>query len=82
MSPSKPKHPCLSCRLPDCDDESKRCPLRRIAAQFQYMAARRQPIPDDLREQHRIAKHELWEITYNERRRARYHERQGADAHA
>lgn len=70
-------HPCLTCRLPDCDDESPRCPLRRICGQFQYLAKRRLPIPDDLRAQHRIAKHELWEIVNNERRRKGiYRERQ------
>lgn len=70
-------HPCLTCRLPGCDDESPRCPLRRIAGQFQYLAKRKLPISEDLREQHRIAKRELWEITYNERRRrAIYRERE------
>ncbi len=31
-------HPCLSCRLPDCEDNSPGCPLRRAANRFKRTA--------------------------------------------
>lgn len=63
-------HPCLSCSLPDCDDKSPRCPLRRIASEHQRLRRRKLPIPAELDAHHRIARYELYYIALNERRRA------------
>lgn len=53
-------HPCFSCHLPDCDDESYRCPLRRATRFFQSATRRGDPISDELRRARNIAYAELY----------------------
>ncbi|WP_313193077.1 hypothetical protein [Shinella zoogloeoides] len=69
MTVDRRNHPCLSCPLPDCDDESPKCPLRRILSRESAMRRRGEAVPDDLRRDRTIAYQEIYGEARNERRR-------------
>lgn len=58
-------HPCFSCPLPDCDDKSSRCPLRKILSRESVMRRQGVPVSQELRQQRSIAYREIY---YWERR--------------
>ena len=64
-------HPCLSCPLPDCNDESPKCPLRRILSKESCMRRRGEFVPEDLRHQRSIAYYEIYHWAKVERMRLR-----------
>jgi hypothetical protein len=49
-------HPCLTCSLPDCDDKSRKCALRRALATYERCRAHLTP---EIREARRVAYAEL-----------------------
>lgn len=56
---SEPDHPCLTCPLPDCDDRSSRCPLRKALSA--YTRARHQKrISAEIRRGYAIAFREFY----------------------
>lgn len=56
---SKVTHPCLTCHLPDCDDTSPRCPLRRAYAELQRYRYCNQAVPEDVRIRGNLAFREI-----------------------
>lgn len=52
-------HPCFSCRLPDCDESSKRCTLRMAINRYESLRTKGQEIPEDVRVLYRLARREL-----------------------
>jgi hypothetical protein len=62
-------HPCLSCHLPDCDDSSPRCPLRKAYSEAIYLRRQGLPIDDDLIRRKSIAFNELYHWPRAERER-------------
>lgn len=68
-------HPCLSCPLPDCDDSSSKCPLRKILSRESTMRKRGEQVPDELRRLRSIAYYEIYHWEKVERQRLR---REGA----
>ena len=55
-------HPCLSCRLPDCDDRSARCELRRAARLYDRARRGEEVMTDEVRHAAVIAFRELWDL--------------------
>lgn len=66
--PTSPKHPCLSCTLPDCDDRSPRCELRRAVALYSRTRKHGGVVTDDLRAAATTAHYELWQLEARARR--------------
>jgi hypothetical protein len=64
----KALHPCLECRLPDCDEESKRCGLRVAICAYKN-ALKRKAMTPQIRQRHNLAFTELYGRDRNERRR-------------
>lgn len=62
-------HPCLSCRLPDCDDADPRCNLRQALNDYNR-ARRRKAITAEVRARNTIAYQEIYGADRNERRKA------------
>ncbi len=52
-------HPCFSCRLPDCDESSKRCALRMAINRYKNLRAKGQEVPQDMSVLYRLARREL-----------------------
>lgn len=69
MTVDRRNHPCLSCPLPDCDDESPKCPLRRILSMESSFRRRGEAVPEELRRKRTIAYQEIYGLARNERRR-------------
>lgn len=61
-------HPCLSCALPDCDDASKSCGLRRAIALRDRKRRLQLPLSAAEREAYNAAWTELYGISRNARR--------------
>lgn len=55
-----PPHPCLCCSLPDCDEKSKACGLRRALNRYYYFRRRNLPVPDNVRALYSLAWRELY----------------------
>jgi hypothetical protein len=72
-------HPCLSCRLPDCDDRDRRCALRKALTTYQYLTRAKQPIPDDLRRSRNLAHREFYVETISRSSAACYQRRKLAN---
>lgn len=62
-------HPCLDCKLPDCDDKSKGCALRIALNRYDSFKRKGVKAPDDVRQKNAIAYRELYAPAKNERRR-------------
>ena len=52
--------PCFTCSLPDCDDTSIRCGLRRAEAQYRQLKKDGLPIPEDVRLRYAAAHQERY----------------------
>ena len=52
-------HPCLKCKLPDCDDTSRFCALRRAVRLYDSARKQKKPISDELRATYSLALREL-----------------------
>lgn len=63
-------HPCLDCPLPDCDETSSKCNLRRAANTYHNLRRRGEHISDEVRQRYNIAFAELHADKRNEKRRA------------
>lgn len=64
-------HPCLSCPLPDCDDSSSKCPLRKALVEESGRRKKGLPVDDDLKRRRSIAFHEIYYWERRERERLR-----------
>lgn len=64
-------HPCLTCPLPDCDDGSSRCPLRKALSEESTLRKKGLPVSDDLRRRRSIAYYEIYHWPKLERMRLR-----------
>lgn len=66
-------HPCFSCVLPDCDEQSRRCGLRRAQNDYHHHRRSGGRIPEDVKARYAIAYRELYYDSKRERiaRRAR-----------
>lgn len=62
-------HPCFSCSLPDCNEGSPKCGLKRAAARYYAVKKRRLPVSDVVRLQYNIAFRELYSAKRDETRR-------------
>lgn len=71
MSIDRRDHPCLSCPLPDCDDASPKCPLRKVLSRESAMRKRGEIVPPELRRQRSIAYYEIYYWDKLERQRLR-----------
>ncbi|WP_346915100.1 hypothetical protein [uncultured Roseibium sp.] len=56
-------HPCFSCKLPDCDDGSPRCALRRASNEYSRLNKAGEPVSNELRTKANIAWNELYSHT-------------------
>lgn len=56
------RHPCLSCVLPDCDERSSACLLKRAYSAPHRYRSKGEPVPDDVRQLASLAQHELYSI--------------------
>jgi hypothetical protein len=65
-------HPCFSCTLPDCDDENRRCGLRRAIANYRSCLDRKTPIPPEVRQARNIAYMEIYGDRHRELSAQRY----------
>jgi len=65
---TKAEHPCFSCALPDCDDRSRRCALRRALNTYDSYRRRGEPRPDDVKLLYNIAYDEIYAGARNLRR--------------
>lgn len=68
---SRKDHPCLSCPLPDCDDQSPRCLLRRAFSDERTARNRGISFDEDLKRRRSIAYNELYYWERRERERLR-----------
>jgi hypothetical protein len=75
-------HPCFSCTLPDCDDENRRCGLRRALNLYYACLKRNEPVPDKIRVARNIAYNELYGARHREISASRYHRGKLAKAEA
>lgn len=66
-----PPHPCFECPLPDCDETSPRCALKRVLNITGALYKRGDKPDSRLRQQANIAYMELYGTRHNERRRAK-----------
>lgn len=71
MTRSSIPHPCLACRLPECDDARLGCALRRAIADYNWLKKRRLAVPDDIRQRYGIAFRELRGPAHKEQQNAR-----------
>lgn len=62
-------HPCFSCVLPDCNEGSSQCGLKRAAARYYATKKRKAPVSDVVRLQYNIAFRELYSAKRDEQRR-------------
>jgi len=72
-------HPCFNCTLPDCDEESKGCELKRAMNRYRKCLRDRTPVPDEVRLSRNLAYNELYADEVNKRWRAKKaeHHQQG-----
>ncbi|NTE68375.1 hypothetical protein G6M85_22535 [Agrobacterium tumefaciens] len=68
---SRKDHPCLSCPLPDCDDGSPKCLLRKALSEERTARSRGVPLGEDLKRRRSIAYNELYYWERRERERLR-----------
>ncbi|TBB88276.1 hypothetical protein ELH41_16225 [Rhizobium ruizarguesonis] len=55
-------HPCFECVLPDCDERSSACLLKRAYSEpYRYRSAGL-PVPDEVRQRASMAHHELYAL--------------------
>lgn len=64
-------HPCMLCKLPECDQASRRCGLRLADRKYKNAKRHGLPISPELRAQYGAA----WTELYGARRAARNRER-------
>ncbi|TCT37457.1 hypothetical protein [Martelella mediterranea] len=65
------KHPCFSCTLPDCDERSAYCNLRKSLNTYDRNRRAGRPVSDELRQCANIAWNEFYGIARRERERCR-----------
>jgi hypothetical protein len=68
-------HPCLACRLPDCDETDRRCSLKQAIATYQRLVRHKAPVPTELRVKRNLAHRELY-VEANSRSSAAWYQRQ------
>ena len=68
-------HPCLSCPLPDCDEEDRRCALRRAMNLRDAKLRRGEALNHEERVRYNLAWAERHGATRNEKRRKAREER-------
>lgn len=61
------EHPCLNCRLPDCDDGSKACELRKALNEYDRYKRAKIPAPVEVRRRNAIAYREFYAVAKRER---------------
>ena len=59
MKPEIP-HPCLNCSLPDCDEKSKLCALRRAINAYDRKRKQKAPISREMKAAYSLALRELY----------------------
>lgn len=74
-------HPCFSCALPDCDDQDRKCGLRRALAAYRVCLEKKMPVSPSVREAKNIAYNELYG-SIQRQRSARYYQLKKAKAEA
>lgn len=62
-------HPCFNCILPDCDDKSALCNLRRSYNEYQRLTYKGLPVTEEQHRNYRAAWKEL--ISPNSERKAK-----------
>lgn len=60
MTAKATSHPCLSCPLPDCDESSFSCPLRKAIRDYARLRHNGETVTDELRRRYSIAHVELY----------------------
>lgn len=53
-------HPCFTCSLPDCHDQSPRCALRQAGSEYSRRLRKGEEITPEIRAQYAIAYRELY----------------------
>lgn len=53
------EHPCLSCRLPDCDETSSACALKRALKDYAWYVRNKQPAPIEVKDRKNLAYNDL-----------------------
>jgi hypothetical protein len=64
-------HPCFSCALPDCDEQSPKCGLRRAQREYTRHLRSGDGVPSTVRAKYSIAYREL----YYDRKQEKKHRR-------
>ncbi|ADZ70088.1 hypothetical protein [Polymorphum gilvum] len=62
-------HPCFSCKLPDCDDQSSDCGLRRACNAYRRCIKKGEEISQEMRAKYNIAYKEIYADRRNATRR-------------
>ena len=62
-----PSHPCFSCTLPDCNEQDRRCALKRALCRYYSARRGREPVTEEIRQARNIAYNELYGDVHRKR---------------